>query len=123
MWKCKLWPTGRCEVQIWSYFTAVTLNEGKFTPSGHFCLLKLQRWGHGAVLLASSKWRSGLLLDILQCMGQPLHQRIVQHQVPTVLGLRKPSLKPAQRFMAARVFLLAQEEKMLPSVYVAYHFV
>lgn len=36
------------------------------------------------VLLASSGWRSGMLFNILQCMGQTPLQRIIQAKMPIV---------------------------------------
>lgn len=50
-----------------------------FTVSGDmFCCRSL--WGGGGVraLLASSGWRTGMLLSIPQCPGWPPQQRIVQ---------------------------------------------
>lgn len=41
-------------------------------------------------LLASSGWGPEMLLDSLQCPGQPLQQRIIWPQILTVLSLRKP---------------------------------
>ena len=37
----------------------------------------------GVVLLASSRWRPGMLLNILQQTGQPPQQRIIQPQMLT----------------------------------------
>lgn len=41
----------------------------------------------GVVLLASSRWRPGMLLNLLQQTGQPPQQRITQPQVLTKSGL------------------------------------
>ena len=41
----------------------------------------------GGVLLSSSRWRPGMLLNILQCAGQP---RIIGSKASTVLRLRSP---------------------------------
>lgn len=52
-----------------------------------------QAWGTGRVLLASGKQRPGMLLNILQCIGQPPQQRTIQSKISTVPRLRDPALK------------------------------
>lgn len=44
------------------------------------------------VLLASSGWMPGVLLNILQCTEQPPHQRIIPPQMSMVLRLWNPRL-------------------------------
>ena len=44
------------------------------------------------VLLDSSEWRPGMLLNILQCTGDPPQQIITQPQMSTVPRLRNPAL-------------------------------
>ena len=50
--------------------------ENSLTPTPrHFCqcpeTFLLSQLGGGGLLLASSAWRPGVLLNILQCTGQP----------------------------------------------------
>lgn len=57
--------------------TTIAINQGKFYPEGtpgnfwrHFNYHNWEILG-GGVLLASRGWRPGMILDILQCPGQP----------------------------------------------------
>lgn len=46
----------------------------------------------GRVVLASSKQRPGMLLNIVQCPGLLPQQRIIQHEMSTALRLRNSAL-------------------------------
>lgn len=66
----------------------VVLNWGRFASRGpfgdvcgHFPLL------HLGMVLASSRWSPGMLLDILQCTGQHPPQRMIWSQMSPVLKL------------------------------------
>lgn len=49
-------------------------------------------WGIRDVLWACSEERPGMLLNILQCTGHPLQQRIIQPKMSIMPRLRNPAL-------------------------------
>lgn len=94
---------------MFGYFIAVIVNWKWFCPQGTFAKVQRHLWlsqllegGAGRVLLASSEYRPGKLLNVLQCTGQyPLphtrtQQRIILFQTSTVPRLRKPALGQVQ---------------------------
>lgn len=71
----------------------VVLTQGRFCLLGDICQcleMFLVVTTGGGVLLASIGWRPGLLLNVLQCTGEPPQQRISQPKMEIVLRLRNP---------------------------------
>lgn len=67
------------------------LNTGPRTSGNVWRHFWLSQWGWREVLLASGRQRPEMLLNILQCTGQPLQQRIIQPQT-LCGGLGNPAL-------------------------------
>ena len=68
----------------------MVLSKDNFDPQGTLPMsgdiLGCHKWSGGA--LASSRWRPGVLLHILQCTGQPSQQRMIHPQMSKVPRLR-----------------------------------
>ena len=76
-------------------FREVVLNWGTILPRRSPLAMSAVIFGcHDCEVLLESHWRRpGMLLNILQCTGEPLRQRAVWTQMSSMLRLRNPALE------------------------------